>query len=72
MTYNIGDMVVRYSRDHYLWDMVGIIINSRKVYEGKTFYKIKWADPELDTCSEKWQAHEFDLIEVAKKLDKKT
>ncbi len=72
MTYNIGDLVVRRCFGRYRWEMTGIIVNTTPVDDEKTYYEIRWFDPSRDRGSTTWQAHEFDLIEVAKKLDKKT
>ena len=71
MEYNIGQMVVRRLNDQNHWDMVGIVL-SKRLIGTRTYYNIQWADPRLDTCSNKWQAHEFVLIETAKKLEKNT
>lgn len=71
MDYNIGDMVVRRLNGQCDWGMVGIVTSKRMVGT-RTYYSIRWADPSLATCSEKWQAHEFVLIETAKKLNKNT
>ena len=74
MEYNIGDMVVRHLNGQNDWEMVGIITAKRPKYHTKNeqYYTIRWADTRLHTCSDKWQAHEFVLIETAKKLEKKT
>jgi|TARA_Y100000015_G_C2381336_1_gene85124 hypothetical protein len=74
MEYNIGDMVVRRCFGKYEWQMVGIITakrrHARKKYDW--YYTIKWLDPKFERASTTWQAHEFVLIETAKKLEKNT
>lgn len=74
MDYNIGDMVVRRCFGKHEWDMVGIITakrpHTRK--KGECYYTIQWFDPKKNTGSTTWQAHEFVLIETAKKLEKNT
>jgi hypothetical protein len=72
MEYNIGDMVVRRLNGQNHWDMVGIITAKRPMYHTKKeqYYTIRWADTKLHTCADKWQAHEFALIESAKKIKK--
>ena len=74
MEYNIGDMVVRNIFMEYQWDMVGIITAKRPhdKKEGETYYTIKWLDPSIDRGANTWQVHEFDLIEIAKKLEENT
>ena len=71
MEYNIGDLVVRYLNNKYYWHMIGIITNKRQV-SGETYYGIKWANPKHKTNSDRWQSNEFELIEKAKKVSKKT
>ena len=72
MTYNIGDLVVRYCFDKYKWDMVGIITSKRPHPEkkGESYHGILWFDPKKNKATATWLAHEFELIEVAKKLRK--
>ena len=74
MVYNIGDIVVRRCFGKCQWDMVGIITakrpHARKKYDW--YYTIKWFDPKKNTGSTTWQAHEFVLIETAKKLQQNT
>ena len=74
MEYNIGDMVVRYCFREYQWDMVGVITAKRPhdKKEGETYYTIQWFDPSNNKGADTWQAHEFVLVETAKKLSKKT
>ena len=74
MDYNIGDMVVRYCFGEYQWGMVGVITAKRPhvMKEGETYYTIKWFDPSKDKGADTWQVHEFDLVEIAKKLEEKT
>lgn len=74
MEYNIGDMVVRYCFREYQWGMVGVITAKRPhdKKEGETYYTIQWFDQRMNKGADTWQVHEFDLIEIAKKLEEKT
>ena len=67
MAYNIGDMVVRMWHSRPKWEMVGIIININAMEGGNDYYKIRWFDPKKDTGSDKWQGHEFELVEIVEK-----
>ena len=73
MEYNIGDLVVRHCFDEYDWQMVGIITAKRLKYHTKKekYYTIQWGNPKYPV-STSWQAHEFELIETAKKNEEKT
>ena len=70
VTYNIGDLIVRYINDKYYWNMIGIITGERQV-SGATYYRIKWIDPKT-YVNDRWQAGEFELVEIAKKLEQNT
>lgn len=74
MEYNIGDMVVRHVFMEYQWDMVGVITAKRPhdTKEGESYYTIHWFAQEKNLGADTWQVHEFDLIEIAKKLEEKT
>ena len=74
MVYNIGDIVVRHCLGKCRWDMVGIITAKRphKDRQGESYHTIKWFDPNKNTGSTTWQAHEFVSIETVKKLTKVT
>lgn len=71
MDYNIGDLVVRYFNNKYYWHMVGIITGKRHVSDA-TYYGIKWIDPKQKHTSDRWQDNEFELVEIAKKLEQNT
>ena len=70
MEYNIGDMVVRHCFGRCQWDMVGIIIGKRPRSRNgsKFYYTIRWSNPKKDLGADTWQAHEFRLVEDAKKV----
>lgn len=71
MNYNVGDLVVRYCFDGYLWNMLGIITAKRPKpqNESETYYTIHWLDPKIRTPSaDTWQVNEFELVETAKKV----
>lgn len=67
MVYNIGMLVVRQLNGRNHWDMVGII-KSKRVIGDKTYYNIIWSNPKHHACSDRWQAHEFELVEKVKKV----
>lgn len=67
MEYNIGDIVVRVLNKKYYWDMVGIV-KSKKTIGFKVYYNIFWSKPKLNIDMDRWQAHEFELVEDAKKV----
>ena len=71
MDYNVGDLIVRYFNNKYYWHMVGIITNKRQV-SNTTYYAIHWANPKHHTSSNRWQANEFEHIDIAKKLEQNT
>jgi hypothetical protein len=73
MEYNIGDMVVRKIADRHYWDMVGVITGKRPITDinPNFYYTIRWFDPKKNIGSDTWQAHEFRLVEDAKKVQKK-
>jgi hypothetical protein len=71
MTYNIGDLVVRYFNYQYYWNMLGLISGKRQV-DGETYYKIEWLDPKHHTNSDRWKDFEFEHIDIAKKLEQNT
>jgi len=74
MAYNIGDVVVRKIAEKYYWDMVGIVTAKRPNPEkkGESYHTIKWLNSKKNTGATTWQPHEFELIEKAKKVKKKT
>ena len=74
MQYNIGDMVVRYCFGEHRWDMVGVITAKRPNPEkkGESYHTIRWLDSKKNTGATTWQVDEFDLVEKAKKVSKKT
>jgi len=60
--------VVRILKYEYNWSMIGLITRIyQPQYGDRIHYSIRWIDPSMPN-SDRWQAHEFELVEIANKM----